>query len=68
MGREKKESESSSGLIGKNVKVVFEDGGSTRTFEGILREIATSHFAVFTNGRLQAIPSRRVIRIEIMQK
>lgn len=57
--------ETTSELIGKNVKVIFEDTTGTRTFEGILKEIAISHITIFTKDKLQAIPAGRVIRIEI---
>ena len=58
--------ETKSDLIGKNVKVVFEDINGSRTFEGILKEYNDLHALLLTLGKLQSIPKERVIRIEVV--
>jgi len=58
--------EPKSELIDKNVKVVFEDTTGTRIFMGILKEISVSHVSIESDGKLQAFPAGRVVRIEVI--
>jgi len=53
-------------LIGKEVKLVFEDTTGTRIFTGVLKEISVSHISIESDGKLQAFPAGRVVRIEVI--
>lgn len=55
-------------IIGKQVKVIWEDGNKTQVREGKLLNFTESFITISSQGRKEMIPSRRIIRIEVKEK
>ena len=59
--------ETNSELIGKQVKLFFDDGQKVNCYVGIIKEFSNSHVVFLSDGKENIIPLVRVIRMEVMK-
>jgi len=55
------------GLVGKYCKVFFDDMGKVLCKEGLVLEESLIFVQIKVNGIVQAIPTNRVVRVEVLK-
>lgn len=54
------------GLIGKRVKLFFDDTGKVLVKEGIIIDDTGAYTQIKTSQGVQAIPTQNVVRVEVL--